>query len=100
MSTYTTKTRVMKSLSLNGRIGLKLKLFNIWFDGDIPKAQINLWNPLSYIYLIVAISVVSLWKIMEAVKEVVSLVRESYFGVNEYRKLWDEPTWFKDLPEN
>ncbi len=99
MSTHTTKTRVLKSLSINGKIGLKLKLFEIWFDGDIPFAKLNLWNPLSYIFITVATLVVSAWKFSEAAMEIHSLIREAYFGVSRYRKDYGEPTWFRDLPD-
>ena len=99
MSTHTTKSRTLKRLSLNGRIGLKLKLFEIWFDGDIPRGKINLWNPLSYILMILALFTVSLWKLTEAAKEIYSVIVEAYFGLSNYRKQYGEPTWFKDLPD-
>jgi hypothetical protein len=99
MSTHTTKTRVLNSLSTNGKIGMALKLFTIWFDGDVPKAKLNLWNPLSYVFIVLAVSIVSLWRILEAVKETYVLTKEAYFGLGEYRARFGEPTWFKDLPE-
>ncbi len=99
MSTSTTKSKLSKSLSINGKIGLKLKLFEIWFDGDIPCAKLNLWNPLSYIFITVATLVVSVWKFSEAAREIYDLIREAYFGLSSYRKKYGEPTWLKDLPD-